>query len=128
MENNEFKWLNFNVSEYIVYILLDNSSEKMLLESNNYYNFGKYSARLDNPHFSDGQKHIHLYARGNQLFALNKDGTAHDGKLSHQKSIPNVVADFIRNEFPYIKIPVNNLIENASRSMTLIFKMQLLNE
>ncbi len=45
-----------------------------------------------------------------------------------KKSIPNVVADFIRNEFPDIKIPANNLMENTTESMKLLSKMQLLNE
>ncbi len=85
MENNEFKWLSFKVEDdYFVHILLDNASQKILSESK-YYKFKQYSARCDSPHSNNGQKHLHFYVRGNQLFALNKDGTAHDGKLSHKK-------------------------------------------
>ena len=72
---------------------------------------GKYSALLHKAHVPGGQDHIHVFARQNQLFAINRDGTAHD--RSHGVRIPNRVADAIRAEFPNFNLPLDNLIESA---------------
>lgn len=72
---------------------------------------GQYSARLDKAHSSTGQDHLHIYAKNNQLFAINKDGTAHD--RSHGAQIPNRVAAAIRAEFPDFRLPTSGIIEAA---------------
>jgi hypothetical protein len=72
---------------------------------------GQYSAQLHKPHITGGQEHLHVYARQNQLFAINKDGTAHD--RSHRAQIPNRVADAIRADYPDFKLPPDGVIEAA---------------
>lgn len=73
---------------------------------------GVYSYRKDPPHIPSGQYHLHLFMKQNQIFAINKDGTAHD--RSHGAQIPKKVADALRKEFPDWTIPESGLIESFS--------------
>ncbi|MDD5300062.1 MAG: hypothetical protein PHD65_06175 [Gallionella sp.] len=84
---------------------------------------GQYSA-LRHTVPEPGKEHIHVYAKGNDIFALNKDGTAHD--QSHGVKIPNRVADAIRTHFPNFSLPPNNFIESAPTAIELSYKMQVL--
>jgi len=70
---------------------------------------GPYSAQPHPAHSPAGQKHIHVFKKNNELFALNVDGTAHD--QSHGIRIPNKVADRIAKDFPDFKLPPGNIIE-----------------
>ena len=72
---------------------------------------GTYATQYHAAHIKDGQDHLHVYCKQNQLFAINQDGSAHD--RSHQTQIPNKVADAIRTKFPDFRLPPNNFIENA---------------
>jgi hypothetical protein len=72
---------------------------------------GKYSAILHKAHVPGGQDHLHVFARQNQLFALNRDGSAHD--RNHGIQIPNRVADAIRNAYPEFTLPPDSFIEAA---------------
>ncbi len=47
------------------------------------------------PHIPSGKTHYEVYYKKNKLFALNIDGTSHDG--SSGQRIPNVVYDFFVN-------------------------------
>jgi hypothetical protein len=74
---------------------------------------GPYSVQKHSAHVQPGERHVHVYLKNNQLFALNMDsGTAHD--QSHGIPIPNKVADALRQKFPDITLPPNNFIESAS--------------
>lgn len=69
-----------------------------------------YSYRIDKQ-LGDGgpgrQRHIHIYYKNNELFALNADSTAHDGY--HKVKIPDVLSSFLNGKgFP---VPPNNIIE-----------------
>ena len=70
---------------------------------------GQYSAVLHKAHGTAGQDHLHVFARRNQLFALNVDGTAHDA--SHGAVIPRRVAQAIQAKFPQFQIPPDGVIE-----------------
>lgn len=84
---------------------------------------GTYSMRQDSPHSTKGQNHIHVYCKNNQLFAINKDGSAHD--QSHGVRIPNKVARKLRVQLPDYKIPGNNIIESAPPEIAeLLFNTQ----
>jgi hypothetical protein len=72
---------------------------------------GRYSARKDSAHSPSGQVHLHLFAKNNQLAAINIDGTSHDG--SNGFPLPTRAADGIRKHFPQFRIPPNNVIEDA---------------
>lgn len=76
---------------------------------------GKYSAQRHQAHTAEGKTHLHVYARNNQLFAINVDGSAHD--TSHGIRIPNKVADAIRRKFPEFRVPADNLIKSIEDSV-----------
>ena len=54
--------------------------------------------------------HIHLFQKNNQIFALNRDGTAHDG--CHGVTISKSICDKIQQHFPDFVIPQNRYIES----------------
>lgn len=82
---------------------------KPLFESK-FGNVGQYTYRIDPPHNSEnGQKHIHFMDKSGEIFALNKDGSAHDGW--HGVQIPNKVLAELPNIMPGLTIPKNGLIE-----------------
>ena len=69
-----------------------------------------YSYRIDKQQGDGGpgrQRHIHLYYNGEQPFAMNVDGTAHDGY--HQVKIPSELVPFLKGKG--FAIPTNNIIE-----------------
>lgn len=72
---------------------------------------GPYSASFHKAHIPAGLDHLHVYVKQNELFAINRDGTAHD--RSHGVEIPNRVADAIRDKYPDFTLPANNFIESA---------------
>lgn len=83
---------------------------------------GQYSAKVHQAHSSGGDKHIHVYTRNNQIFALNKSSTAHD--QSHGVTIPNKVAKAIRKQFPNFVIPPGNFIESAPLAVQVLFSLK----
>ena len=56
------------------------------------------------------QDHLHFYHNGSQLFAINRDGTAHD--RSHGYKISKRHADIIANDFDFT-LPDSNIIESC---------------
>ena len=69
-----------------------------------------YSYRKDKPsgiHSPGNQYHWHIYLRGKECFAVNIDGTGHDG--CHNVKIDNELADFLRSK--RANIPNTNIIE-----------------
>ncbi len=68
---------------------------------------GQYSVQKHSAHIPKTLSHYHVYKRNKKLFSINIDGTAHD--RSHRISIPNKVADFLRQNG--VKVPNNNIIE-----------------
>lgn len=75
---------------------------------------GPYSVRKDSPHSSKGQPHLHIFNRNNELFAINRDGSAHDCSQGYR--IPVRVAIALRKKYPNFEIPQNNIIESAPRA------------
>lgn len=122
----EYQWFSFEVEEYSVHVLYDAKESNVLTEAKHkgLPLGGQYSAQLHNAHSNAGQQHLHVYAKNNQLFSLNKDGTAHD--KSHQTQIPNKVAKAIANKFPDFTLPNDNFIESAPILVQLSVKSQLL--
>jgi hypothetical protein len=121
-----YEWLIFSVEEYLVHVLFESSASSLITEAKHKGMplSGQYSAQLHGAHSSVGQQHIHVYAKNNQLFALNKDGSAHDA--SHQTQIPNKVAEAIQGNFPWFTLPPNNIIESAPLAALVFFRTQLL--
>jgi hypothetical protein len=84
---------------------------------------GKYWGRLDQPHVTSDQEHLHLYARGKgqPLIAINVDGTVHHHGSTNR--IPNKAADGIRKHLPHFKVPDDNIYEwmSADEEKQLLF-------
>ena len=70
---------------------------------------GIYSIAKHSPHTPSNKTHYHVYAKNNEIFAINIDGTAHDN--SHGITIPNEVFNGIKKHYPLINIPKNKYIE-----------------
>ena len=121
-----YEWLTFQAEEYSINILFESSTTSALTETKHKGMplDGQYSAQLHSAHSTVGQQHIHVYAKYNQLFSLNKDGTAHDA--SHQTQIPNKVANAIKSKFPDFTLPPNNFIESAPTNVLGAVSSQLL--
>ncbi|MHB8252803.1 MAG: hypothetical protein ACYDEV_03710 [Acidiferrobacter sp.] len=121
-----YEWFSFIVDSFAVHILFSASEAGPIHEgkSKSFELGGAYSAQLHQAHTSVGQTHIHVYAKNNQLFAMNQDGSAHD--RSHGSQIPNKVAQAITQEFPDFTLPPDNFIEGASAEILFAFGRQLL--
>ena len=125
LEREPYGWYFFAVDNFTVHIFLldvrdgQNIASFVLDEAQHRGTplGGQYSAQLHHAHTPQGQQHLHVYAKNNQLFALNIDGKAHD--RSHGVQIPNNVADAIRSRFPNFVIPQNNYIEHADNEGTI---------
>lgn len=72
---------------------------------------GPYSARRDRAHTPVDDLHLHIFARNNEIAAINRDGTGHDGSSGIR--LPARAADGIRRLFPEIHVPASNIIESA---------------
>lgn len=87
---------------------------KLVLESK-YGNVGQYTYRIDPPHNPEnGQTHVHFMEKGNEIFALNMDGSAHDGW--HGVRIKNKILDALPKIMPGITLPKNGIIECVYKS------------
>lgn len=103
------------VENHLVFLYCSDLDSRLLLheaERRGIALGGPWAAQYHRAHTTPGQNHIHVYYRNNQVFALNRDGTAHD--RSHGVRIPNRVADAIRYHFPDIQLPPDNIIECAT--------------
>jgi hypothetical protein len=113
--NEPWGWLSLSVDDLTFHLLLrvGHPAVRELEEARHRGEpiGGKYSAQLHPPHTPRGQKHLHIYAGNNQLFALNMDGTAHD--QSHGIQIPGKAATAISKRFPGIRLPPDNYIESV---------------
>lgn len=121
-------WYSFESEQYVIHIWIDPEELQEINEAK-YKGTplgGSYSVQLHQAHSSVGQKHLHVYSKNNQLFSLNKDGSAHD--QSHGVRIPNKVASAIQKQFPAFALPKDNIIESAPEAVQVLFKMELINE
>ena len=72
---------------------------------------GDFSYRVDTATTGTNAKHIHVFKKKNEIFAINFDGTAHDDW--HQTPIPKKVAKKLESLFDDITIPDNNFIKSV---------------
>lgn len=122
----DHEWFTFTVDNYDIHILFSKSDGGLLVEGKSKFLSlgGQYSAQLHKAHSNPGQDHIHVYARNDQLFSMNQDGSAHD--RSHGIQIPNKVASAITQMLPGFSLPPNNFIESAPDEIINKFGKQLL--
>lgn len=109
-EARQHCWLSFDSDDGIVHVLL----ELPLHEAQHRGKplGGQYSATVHPPHDPRGQKHIHVYAKQNNLLALNWDGSTRHGKPGTR--IPARVAAALAQRFPDLKLPDNNILEHLA--------------
>jgi len=119
--------------EYVVHIYYGHSDDGAALLEAKYNGLplgGKYSARKDPAHAPSGQFHLHLFARGKELGAINRDGTGHDGSTG--VTLPPRVVAGMQKHFPQFRIPPSHVIESApssiQRLVTDLLERQLLLE
>jgi hypothetical protein len=60
-------------------------------------------------HIPDGQDHLHFQVKGSNVYAVNKDGTAHD--RSHGKQMQRWTLDGAALHYPGFKMPKDGLTE-----------------
>ncbi|MGK0184298.1 MAG: hypothetical protein ACI9R3_000064 [Verrucomicrobiales bacterium] len=82
-------------------------SEDAILPIGDSYD-GIYYARKHSPHTPEGQHHLHLYSKGNQIAELNIDGSTHDDW--HGKRLPSKVQKGIKTHFPGFKVPKDGML------------------
>ncbi len=63
------------------------------------------------------QDHLHFYCRGKELFAVNRDGTAHD--QSHGYRISKQHAGIISNKFGF-SVPDDRVLESCPLASELL--------
>jgi len=115
---------SFEVEEYVVHVY--SADDKVLEEARHRGTplTGTYSADEHPPHVFPNQHHLHIYSRGNQLFAINRDGTAHDA--SHGCRIPNKVAKALKQKYPNYNLPKDNMIESSEMSLAgILIEIQI---
>ena len=114
-------YYKLTVEEYTIYLYPSSIIDKDRMEEARHRGKplrGPYSVKEHPPHGAFGQDHLHVYNKNNEIFAINKDGTAHD--QSHGCHIPNKAADALRSMFPDYYIPNDNIIESAGISYARI--------
>jgi hypothetical protein len=83
-----------------------------LEESGHRYDLGKgRSVVFHRGHTPQNQDHLHFYLKKNHLYALNRDGTAHDA--SHGMMMHRWAMDTLTTNYPDFIIPKKGLIEHS---------------
>ena len=67
-----------------------------------------YKARKDQPHSPKGEYHIHVYAKGTEILAINEGGKGHDGFQNVE--IPRKVYKVLIAKYPNWKWPANRIV------------------
>jgi hypothetical protein len=92
---------------------------------------GNYSFMKHSAHGFKGDYHLHVYDGKREIFAINKNGTAHDGY--HGVRIPNKVFHTLKTRFGDWNFPANQIIEGMHyvyilQPTSLLSYRELLNE
>lgn len=114
-----------------IFYHLDNSAFVNESKSKGNYLIGNYSYLKHPPHTTPGEYHIHVYDGQNQIFAINKNGTAHDGY--HGVRIPNKVFKALTQKFNDWTFPSDQIIESFNytyflKDISELNYRQILNE
>ena len=69
-------------------------------------------------HVPNSQDHLHFLLKGQKLYALNRDGTAHDA--SHGRQMHRWAMDAVQTRYPEFKVPPRGLIESMLMEGSLL--------
>lgn len=127
VRNKEIRYRKFEMMGYTVYVyfIVDKTdlffkfktkklveSHKLLLEYCTPLN-STYSVRkdADKSHIppDPNKTHLHVFKNDKEIFAINKDGTAHDDSAG--KKIPGAIFNTLKQKFPDFKFPPNRIIQ-----------------
>lgn len=82
----------------------------MLKEDRRHVDLGKgREIFFHSAHVEPGQDHLHFRQNGAKLYAVNRDGTAHDA--SHGKLMARWAREGMRDNYPGFTVPKDGLIE-----------------
>ncbi len=100
------------IDEFRVIITIHDSTSLLLNEAQHkgIPLIGTYSAIKHPPHTQPGEYHLHIYDGNDQIFAINKGGSAHDG--FHGVRIPNKVYNALNSKYKGWMFPPNQIIES----------------
>ncbi len=86
---------------------------------------GNYYARFDRGIPPTTQNHLHIFKKGNQIIAMNQDGSPHDnaGGL-----IPKSIFPDLKKTFPEWNWPSNRLVESENLTVKTLLKRQCYKE
>jgi len=100
------------IDDFRVIITLHDSESSLLKEAKHVGIplVGTYSVIKHPPHTQPGEYHLHVYDDSEQIFAINKGGTAHDG--FHGVRIPNKVYNALTAKYKGWLFPPDQIIES----------------
>lgn len=107
-ETRRHCWYSFECDGTLVHVLVQASLQEA--EHRGKPLKGKYSAKVHSPHTATGQRHVHVYMRQRELFALNWDGSTRHGKPGTR--IANKVAASLSQQFPELRLPPGNILDH----------------
>lgn len=109
----------FEIDSYLIVVTYHDNQSELLLEAKTKGEplIGTYSVIKHQRHTPTGDYHLHVYDGQNQIFAINKGGSAHDGY--HGVRIPNKVYQQLTNKFSGWKFPPSKLIETVNYTYIL---------
>lgn len=102
---------DFEIEGFIIVVTYHDENSNLLTEAKTEGTalVGTYSVKKHQPHVPGCDYHLHVYDVQNQIFAINKNGTAHDGY--HGVRIPNKVYKAIQKQYPTWTLPPDKIIE-----------------
>ena len=109
----------FEIDSYLIVVTYHDNQSELLLEAKTKGEplIGTYSVIKHQRHTPNGDYHLHVYDGQNQIFAINKGGSAHDGY--HGVRIPNKVYQQLTSKFSGWKFPPSKLIETVNYTYIL---------
>lgn len=102
------------IDGYVIIVIYHDKDSELLLEAKMKGEalIGSYSYIKNKPHTPDGDYHLHVYDGNNEIFAINKGGSSHDGY--HGVRIPNKVYQALTKKFDKWIFPPSQIIETIN--------------
>jgi len=122
MANNRKKKMKqetIEIEGYIIVIFFHEEESQLLIEAKSKGEplIGTYSVTKHQPHTQPGDYHLHVHNGNNQIFAINQNGSAHDGY--HGVKIPNKVYKALVIKYNDWTFPPSKIIETVNYTYIL---------
>lgn len=110
---------DYEIEGFKIVVTFHDEKSELLLEAKScgVPLIGTYSVKKHPPHVPGCDYHLHVYDSGNEIFAINQNGTAHDGY--HGVRIPNKVYKELLNRYKSWNFPVDQMIEGVQYTYLL---------